>query len=73
MHLPKGDQMQLLSLVALEVADAHPGIGLQENICGGMARVIQTRIPVWLLEATARKRIARLRPTEMIHDRETLF
>lgn len=26
LHLPKGDQMRLLSLVALEVADAHPGV-----------------------------------------------
>ena len=30
LHLPKGDQMRLLSLVALEVADAHPGIDYRE-------------------------------------------
>lgn len=54
LHLPKGDKMRLLSLVALEVADAHPGIDFQENICGGAARVIRTRIPVWLLEAMRR-------------------
>ena len=54
LHLPKGDQMRLLSLVALEVADAHPGIDFQEDICGGKAHVIRTRIPVWLLEALRR-------------------
>ena len=25
LHLPKGDHLRLLSLVAMEVADAHPG------------------------------------------------
>jgi len=54
LHLPKGDQMRLLSLVAQEVADAHPGIDFQGNVCSGSARVIRTRIPVWLLEAMRR-------------------
>ena len=48
--LPKGDQVRILTLVALEVSDAHPGIDFQDNICGGSARIIRTRIPVWLLE-----------------------
>jgi len=54
LHLPKGDQMRLLSLVALEVADAHPGIDSQPDVCGGSARIIRTRIPIWLLEALRR-------------------
>jgi len=54
LNLPKGDQMRLLSLVALEVADAHPGIDSRPGICGGSARIIRTRIPVWLLEALRR-------------------
>jgi uncharacterized protein (DUF433 family) len=54
LHLPKGDQMRLLSLVAHEVADAYPGIDFQPGICGGSARIIRTRIPVWLLEALRR-------------------
>lgn len=51
LDLPKGDQMRILSLVALEVADAHSGIDFQDNVCGGAARVIRTRIPIWLLES----------------------
>jgi hypothetical protein len=31
LHLPKGDQVRLLALVALEVTDAHPGIDFQER------------------------------------------
>lgn len=54
LHLPKGDQMRLLSIVALEVADAHPGIDFQPDVCGGSARIIRTRIPIWLLEALRR-------------------
>jgi len=54
LHLPKGDQVRVLTLMALEVADAHPGIDFQNNVCGGSARVIRTRIPVWLLESLRR-------------------
>lgn len=54
LHLPKGDQARILSLVALEAVDAHPGIDFQEGVCGGSARIIRTRIPVWLLEALRR-------------------
>ena len=54
LHLPKGDQVRILTLVALEVADAHPGIDFQDNVCGGAARIIRTRIPVWLLESLRR-------------------
>ena len=54
LHMPKGDQVRILSAVALEVADAHPGIDFQDNVCGGSARIISTRIPVWLLESLRR-------------------
>jgi hypothetical protein len=52
--LPKGDKARLLSLVALEVPDSHLGIDIQEGVCGGSARMIRTRIPVWLLESYRR-------------------
>jgi uncharacterized protein (DUF433 family) len=54
LHLPKGEQVRLLALVALEVADAHPGIDFNDRICGGAARIVRTRIPVWLLESLRR-------------------
>ncbi len=55
MHLPKGDQARILAVVAMEIADAHPGIDFQAGVCGGSARVIRTRIPVWLLESLRRQ------------------
>jgi uncharacterized protein (DUF433 family) len=55
LQLPKGDQARLLSTIALGVADAHPGIDFQDGVCGGSARLIRTRIPVWLLESLRRQ------------------
>lgn len=55
LHLPKGDQARLLSVVAQEVADAYPGIEFQAGVCSGSARLIRTRIPVWLLESLRRQ------------------
>ncbi len=55
LDLPKGDQARILSLVALKVVDAYPGIDFQANVCGGSARIIRTRIPVWLLESLRRQ------------------
>jgi uncharacterized protein (DUF433 family) len=55
LHLPKGDQARILAVVAMEISDAHPGIDFQANVCGGSARVIRTRIPVWLLESLRRQ------------------
>ena len=54
LHLPKADQARLLAAVALDVTDAFAGIDFQEGVCGGAARVVRTRIPVWTLEAARR-------------------
>ena len=54
MDLPKPDKASLLACVALDVADAYPGIDFQNNVCGGSARIIRTRISIWLLEALRR-------------------
>jgi len=55
LHLPKADKVRLLAAVALEVTDAFPGVDFQEGVCGGAARVVRTRIPVWTLEAARRE------------------
>lgn len=50
LHLPKADKARLLALVALDMADARPGIEFADGVCGGSAR-----IPVWTLEAARRQ------------------
>lgn len=52
--LPKGDQVRLLAVVAMQVTEAHSGIDFNERVCGGSARIVRTRIPVWLLESLRR-------------------
>jgi uncharacterized protein (DUF433 family) len=55
LELPKADKARILALVALEVADAKPGIEFAPGVCGGSARMLRTRIPVWTLEAARRQ------------------
>ena len=55
LHLPAGDKARILALVALDVADAKPGIEFAEGVCGGSARILRTRIPIWTLEAARRQ------------------
>jgi len=55
MHLPTADKARILALVALDVADARPGIEFADGVCGGSARILRTRIPVWTLEAARRQ------------------
>ena len=52
--LPKGDKARHMSVIALEITDSHPGIDIREGVCGGSARIIRTRLPVWLLESYRR-------------------
>lgn len=33
---------------------AYAGIDFEEDVCGGAARIVRTRIPVWLLEQARR-------------------
>jgi uncharacterized protein (DUF433 family) len=55
LQLSKADQMRLLALVALKVVDAHPGIDFKQGVCGGSARIVRSRIPVWTLEEARRQ------------------
>lgn len=53
--LPKTDQARLLSVVAVGISDTVPGITYDPEICGGRARIVRSRIPVWTLEAARRQ------------------
>ncbi len=48
--LPKPEQARLLVSVAAEVSETFPGIAANAGVCGGSARIVRTRIPVWTLE-----------------------
>lgn len=54
-HLSKAEQAQLVAWALIESADAVPGIEATPGVCGGSARVVRTRIPVWTLEVARRQ------------------
>ena len=53
-RLSIGEKAQLLQWIALDLTGAAPGIDATPGICGGEARIIRTRIPVWVLEQARR-------------------
>ena len=52
--LPKGDKERVLSVIALEITDSHPGIDIREGVYRSSARITRTRLPVWLPESYRR-------------------
>jgi uncharacterized protein (DUF433 family) len=49
-RMSRGEKAQLLQTITRDLSDAIPGIESTPGVCGGSARIRQTRIPVWLLE-----------------------
>ena len=48
-ELSPAEKAQLLQWVVQDLGDAFPGIEQSEGVLGGDARIVRTRIPVWLL------------------------
>ncbi|MDI6769662.1 MAG: DUF433 domain-containing protein [Anaerolineales bacterium] len=47
--MTRAEKAQLLQWIARDLGDAYPGIESTPGVCGGEARIIRTRIPVWAL------------------------
>lgn len=52
--LSKADKATVVQRLALEIADAWPGIERSPGVVGGAACIVRTRIPVWVLESYRR-------------------
>ncbi len=52
--MTRGEKAQLLQIVVRDLGDAFPGIQSTPGVCGGAARIVRTRIPVWVLEQARR-------------------
>ena len=52
--LSRAEKAELLKWIVQDLGDAHPGIESTPNVLGGEARIVRTRIPVWLLEQAKR-------------------
>lgn len=54
--LTRAEKAQLLQWVVRDLGGAFPGIESSPDVCGGDARIVRTRIPVWVLEQSRRLR-----------------
>lgn len=52
--LSRAEKAQLLQWVARGLGEAFPGIECAAGVSGGEARIVRTRIPVWVLEQARR-------------------
>ena len=52
--LTRAEKAELVETLAQQIGDAWPGIDSSNNVAGGMACIVRTRIPVWLLETFRR-------------------
>jgi uncharacterized protein (DUF433 family) len=48
-RLSRGERAALSAQWVEDLSDAYPGIESTPDVCGGEARIVRTRIPVWLL------------------------
>jgi len=52
--LSRSEKAQVLQLVVRDLGEAFPGIEASSEVSGGEARIVRTRIPVWVLEQARR-------------------
>lgn len=52
--MTRAEKAQLLQIVVRDLGDAFPGIESTPGVCGGAARIVRTRIPIWILEQARR-------------------
>ena len=47
--MTRAEKAQILQWVVQDLGDAFPGVESTPDVCGGEARIVRTRIPVWVL------------------------
>ncbi len=53
--MTRAEKAQLLQWVVRDLGDVYPGVESTPQVCGGAARIVRTRIPVWILEQARRQ------------------
>lgn len=53
-EMSRAEKAQLLQWVVQDLGDSFPGIESVPGVCEGEARIVRTRIPVWVLEQARR-------------------
>ncbi len=47
--MTRAEKAQILQWVVQDLGDVFPGVESTPDVCGGDARIVRTRIPVWVL------------------------
>jgi uncharacterized protein (DUF433 family) len=53
-EMTPAEKALVLQWVVRDLGDVFPGIESSPDVCGGEARIVRTRIPVWTLEQARR-------------------
>jgi uncharacterized protein (DUF433 family) len=53
--LSRAEKAQVLQWLVRDLGDAFPNIDNSPNVLGGEARIVRTRIPIWVLEQMRRQ------------------
>lgn len=53
-NLSRADKVKLLQILVRDLSDEFEGFEKTVGVCGGSARIENTRIPVWVLENARR-------------------
>jgi len=54
-EMSERDRAAILEIVSRGVGGEFPGIEVTPGVCGGAARIVRTRIPVWVLAQARRQ------------------
>ena len=67
--MSRSEKVALLQILVRDLSGEFEGIEKTEGVCGGSARIRQTRIPVWSLENARRQGVSE---AELLLDYPTL-
>lgn len=68
-EMTRREKVELLQYLIKDLAEGVEGIEKTEAVCGGSARIKNTRIPIWLLENARRQGITE---AELLQDYPSL-
>lgn len=68
-ELSRAEKMQILQWLVKDLGDDYAGIESRPEVCGGVACISRTRIPVWILENARRLEVSE---ADLLRDYPTL-
>ena len=68
-EMTRAEKVKLLQWLVRDLSNEFEGIEKTEGVCGGSARIAETRIPVWVLENARRRGVTE---ADLLRDYPTL-